>query len=450
VREETYSVSQLCGEIRDFLAEAFPGVWVTGEVQRFRASRAGHLYLELVEKGRDDEIIGKLDAVVWRSTNRRIRSELERAGLELGDGQEVRFRGRVDFYPPAGRLQLIVDEVDPTFALGRLEMRRRETLEALRKGGLLELNKGQVLSPVPLDVALVTSEGSAAYHDFLSTLEESGFGFRVFFIHASVQGASAERELVSAIRAADALRVDCVALIRGGGARSDLAVFDSRGVAEAVATAKHPVLTGLGHQIDEAVSDLVAHRSVKTPTKAAEFLVDSVSSASDSMQRIAVSLRHSGLAHLRRGRELIGGAEKGFDLVGVRLGARRKELAYLAASIERSGRSRLTRAEEVRRALANRLAAATPRVLGRRGEQLAAAALRLQPIASRRLSTVRAAVESYRRLCDGLAPHRVLRRGFSITRDESGRTLRAADVPAGARITTTLAEGELTSRVEER
>ncbi|MEM8933823.1 MAG: exodeoxyribonuclease VII large subunit, partial [Acidobacteriota bacterium] len=144
------------------LGEVFPGLWVRGEIQRLRNSRPGHLYFELVEKGRGDQIVGKLDAVAWRTDHQRIRRQLDREGHRLAEGQEIRCWGGVDFWGPGGRLQFVVREIDPLFTLGHLERRRRETLDALRAAGLLELNGGLDLSPVPLSIGLVTSEGSAA------------------------------------------------------------------------------------------------------------------------------------------------------------------------------------------------------------------------------------------------------------------------------------------------
>ncbi|HEY0782049.1 MAG TPA: exodeoxyribonuclease VII large subunit, partial [Thermoanaerobaculia bacterium] len=276
--EPTYSVSQLCGEVRDFLAEAFPAVWVVGEAQRVRPSQRGHLYFELVEKGERDEIVGKLEAVIWKMDFQKVRRLLAASGQELQDGLQIRVRGSLDFYAPAGRLQLCVREVDPAFGLGLLERRRRETLAALTAAGLLERNRALPLPDLPLRIALITSHGSAAYHDFLSGLRDSGYGFRVLFVHASVQGKEAERDVVSALAAlaGRAATIDLAVLIRGGGARSDLAVFDSRAIAEAIARAPFPVLTGLGHEIDTSIADLVAHTAVKTPTKAAELLVERV------------------------------------------------------------------------------------------------------------------------------------------------------------------------------
>ena len=201
----TYSVSDLCGEIADLLGEAFPLVWVTGEVQRARPSQRGHLYFELVEKGRDDSIVAKLDAVLWRADHERVRSLLARHNQALREGTEVRVRGSIDFYPPGGRLQLVVREVDPLFSLGQLERRRREVLAELTRAELLERNRSLALGDLPLRIALVTSAESAAYHDFMATLAESGYGFQVVLLHSSVQGRTAERELVSALETAATL-----------------------------------------------------------------------------------------------------------------------------------------------------------------------------------------------------------------------------------------------------
>ncbi|MFP5288402.1 MAG: exodeoxyribonuclease VII large subunit, partial [Thermoanaerobaculia bacterium] len=259
--EPTYSVSQLCGEVRDFLGEAFNSVWVVGEAQRVRPSARGHLYFELVEKGERDEIVGKLEGVIWKGDLLRVQRILGASGQKLRDGMQVRVRGSLDFSAPAGRLQICVRDVDPAFTLGLLEQRRRETLAALAAAGLMERNRALPIPDLPLDIALITSHGSAAYHDFLSGLQESGYGFRVIFVHASVQGKEAEREVVSALASLRGLPIGLAVLIRGGGSRSDLAVFDSRAIAEAIAMAPFPVLTGLGHEIDRSIADMVAHTS---------------------------------------------------------------------------------------------------------------------------------------------------------------------------------------------
>jgi exodeoxyribonuclease VII large subunit len=471
--EPTYTVSALCEEVRDFLGQAFPSLWVTGEVQRFRESRRGHVYFELVEKDAADGVCGKLEAVIWARDWLRVRRVLAASGQRLEEGTAMRCRGGLDFYGVGGRLQLVVRDVDPVFALGLLERRRRETLAALEAAGLLEVQRALPLPEPPLSIALVTSHGSAAYHDFLATLGESGYGFRVLLIHASVQGQRAEREIVSALALAGRAAVDCVALVRGGGARSDLAVFDSRAVAEAVARSPLPVLTGLGHEIDEAIADRVAHLALKTPTKVAELLVERVARCDRAAAEAAAALARAARERLRAGREALGRAERGVALGRGRLataadrleerarrlgaaarravGRRGGALAGLAARLAPTVRLRLRVPRARLDELAARPAVAATRRLAREAarpgeaaERLARAGVRGTAAAARRL----AALE---RLARQLGPERALARGFSITRDAAGRALRdPAAVAAGEMIRSELAGGELTSRVEER
>jgi len=381
---------------------------VVGEVQRFRPSAAGHQYFDLVEKGEGaarDQVVGVLSAVIWKGEYQRLRPVLERAGERLADGLRIRCRASVDFYPPGGRLQVQIREIDPTFTLGDLAQRRQETLQALSAAGLLETNRALPLPALPMSIALVTSAGSAAYHDFLATLRESGYAFRVLVVHSAVQGAEAERSLPSALALAAGTNCDCIVLIRGGGSKSDLAVFDSQAVAEAVARAAKPVLTGLGHEIDESVADLVAHQSFKTPTKVAEELVARISGAELAVARLREQLM------------------------------RQARLAMAEAG------GRLARAE--RRAVAARLR------LAQISLRLAALAEGLRRVAMHRLRSADQQLASWARLVGELSPARTLRRGFSITRDATGAVLRdPAAVPAGTTIVSELAMGPLRSRVE--
>lgn len=394
--------------MKDLLAEAFASVWVVGEIQRLRPSAAGHQYFDLVEKGEGgarDQIVGVLSAVIWKGEYLRLRPVLERTGERLADGLRIRCRVSVDFYPPGGRLQVQIREIDPTFTLGDLAKRRQETLLALAAAGLMEENRALELPALPLAIALVTSIGSAAYHDFLATLRESGYAFRVLAIHSAVQGAEAERALPTALALAAGTACDCIVLIRGGGSKGDLAVFDSQAVAEAVARAAKPVLTGLGHEIDESVADLVAHQSFKTPTKVAEDLVARIAGAELAVARLREQM-------MRQARLAI--AEAG---------------------------GRLARAE--RRAVAARMRLAQVAL------RLAALGEGLRRVAIHRLRSADQQLASWTRLVGELQPARTLRRGFSITRDAAGAVLRdPGAVAPGTVIESELALGRLCSRVE--
>ncbi|HXU44556.1 MAG TPA: exodeoxyribonuclease VII large subunit [Thermoanaerobaculia bacterium] len=448
--EPTYSVSVLCAEIRDLLGEAFGAVWVAGEAQRVRLSSRGHLYFELIEKGERDEVAGKLEAVVWKTDWLRLRRMLGASGQEIADGLMIRCRAALDFYGPGGRLQLTVKEIDPVFSLGHLERRRRETLQGLEAAGLLERNRSLFLADLPLKIALVTSEGSAAFHDFLSGLRESGYGFQVLFFHAAVQGKEAEREIVSALAALAGLDLDAVVLIRGGGSRSDLAVFDGRAVAEAVARAAVPVLTGLGHEIDQAIADVVAHTALKTPTKVAEFLIERMARQEALLLAAERRLGREAEEPLLRARERLGRAERGIALGRMRLAAFDRRLDEVARTLAQLGRGRVWEASRRSRAAEVALVQAAPVRLARNEAARRASAERLAGAARAKIREVAARLSGIERLCASLGPERTLERGFSITRDAKGVLLRdPAGAAAGDRLTTRLARGTLISRVEE-
>jgi exodeoxyribonuclease VII large subunit len=447
--EPTYTVAQLCGEIRDLLNEAFPSVWVAGEAQRIKQGPRGHVYFELVEKGADDSIVGKLDVVIWSADFQKVKRMLAATDQRLADGVQLRCRGNVDFYGAGGRLQLTVREVDPTFTLGMLELRRRETLAALAAAGLMERNRALALAELPLALALITSEGSAAYHDFLSGLRESGYGFRVLFVHAAVQGRDAEREVVSALRVAAAMGIDCAVLIRGGGSRTDLAAFDSRAIAEAIARAPFPVITGLGHEIDRSIADMVAHTALKTPTKVAEFLIERVVRLDLAVAELRRALTREALAPLAQAREALGRAERGVSLARIRLAGAAAHVEEHARTLARLGRGVLRGAGRRGVEVRARLTAAAPRSVERAERERRRRAERICGAARGHVREARATLQGLERLAAQLDPQRTLERGFSITRDGGGRLLRQpAQVESGAVLVSRLAGGVLRSRVE--
>ncbi len=379
-----------------------------------------------------------------------MRRALAATDQEITDGQEIRCRVTVDFYAPFGRMQLVVREVDAVFALGRLAARRQATLAALAAAGLLDRNRELDLSEHPLDLALVTSRDSAAYHDFLAVLGQSGFGFRVRLIDAAMQGRAAEGAIATALEAASRLPIDACVLIRGGGSKTDLAAFDSRRVAEAVARSRVPVLTGLGHQIDESIADRVAHAAFETPTKVAGFLVDRLAAADDRWRTLREAVARGSAARLERARGALRGAETRLGVTRARVAAARGRLEELAGYLARTARrAPVSARREIGRVEAG-LARRAPRLLdlGRRAAEASTRAV--ARAAQSRLRTAGATLEGRRRLATQLGPERILARGFTITRDGSGSVVRRADqIGYGEALVTELAEGSIRSRVEK-
>ncbi|MFN8026549.1 MAG: exodeoxyribonuclease VII large subunit [Acidimicrobiia bacterium] len=257
----TFTVGELNGKVRDALRRSFVDeVWVRGEVQNLKRHGSGHTYFTLVEKGvRGDRPVARLDVALFRDDARTVDRRLKAVpGAELGNDVEVRIRGRVTLYPEQGRYQLVMSDIDPVFTVGGIAANRERVLRALAAEGLIGHNARHVIPPVPLRAGLVTSVGSAAYHDFVHELELSGYALQVAVVDVRVQGSAAARRIKYGLNLLAGLAVDAVVLVRGGGSR-DLMPFDTDIVARAVAEMPVPVLTGVGHEIDRSVADEVAH-----------------------------------------------------------------------------------------------------------------------------------------------------------------------------------------------
>jgi exodeoxyribonuclease VII large subunit len=449
----TYTVVELNSLVRDALRRAQPDeVWVRGEVQNLSTSAAGHTYFSLVEKaGRGERVQGRLDVALFRDDARGVRRALhEVPGAELGNDVEVRIRGRVTVYPPTGRYQLVMTGIDPVFTVGGIAANRERVLRALAGDGLLGVNARLALPAVPLRIGLVTSSGSAAYHDFVHELEGAPYAWRVVVADVRVQGAAAARRIKWALGQLAQLDLDVIVLARGGGARADLAPFDTDLVARAIASMAVPVITGVGHEIDRSVADEVAHTACKTPTACAQLLVrqvdDFVGALDQASHRVAARARQRMAV---AGRELDDAARR----------ARRSATAAVTREHSRLDRSHGRLDELARRRttdLGARLDACVRRLseLGRRStrDRLGGVADRERRVvthAQHHLERAALRLERSEGVVRALDPRRVLERGYSITRDADGRVLRSTDaVTAGAVVETELARGRVTSRVE--
>ncbi len=276
---KTYTLFELNEYIRRIIALNFTeGIWVSCEIAQLRDARS-HLFLSLVEKGDDVEgIIAQSDAVIWASTHKALR---RKRGLLfdtiLREGVEVLVKVTVDFHERYG-LKLIIQDIDPAYTLGQLELKRRETIKELKALDLLHKNQTTDLPLAFQRIAIVSSEGAAGLQDYLSQLSNNPYGYRFTnqLFNASVQGNAAVKEMLQQLkRIRRSIRpFDAVVIIRGGGAKLDLAAFDDLELCKAVAEFPLPVLVGVGHDVDETVIDLVCHSSLKTPTAVADFVIN--------------------------------------------------------------------------------------------------------------------------------------------------------------------------------
>jgi exodeoxyribonuclease VII large subunit len=408
VDERTYGVAELGSVIARIVNQTFPGrCWVRGQIRNLRRAPAGHVYFDLAEPGPLGESPDAIIPVTLLSSDRAaVNAVMRGAGAgRMDDGMEIRIAGRITWFSPRGRLQLRMATIDPAYTLGRLGEDRDRLLAALRAEELLDRNRRVPMPDLPLRIGLVTSLGSAAHADFRHELERSGIGFTLLEADARTQGLDAGRSVVAALARLVSCGVDVVAVVRGGGSRTDLAPFDGEVIARAIALAPVPVVTGIGHEVDRSIADEVAHESFKTPTACAAGLI--------ALAAVAIA----------RPEELW------------------REIARMAAARlvsaddrVRSGAQRLARSSVGGLAAGDRLLLDSARRLHRESE-------RALGLAEQRL----VGAEARRRSFD---PALALARGWSITRDGDGRVVRSvADAPAGTRLVTTVADGEIGSAV---
>ena len=236
----TLSVSEVLTRAQVVVERAFgEEVWIEGEIQNLPDNRSPdtHLYFDIVESREDGRVAGRLPVVLFAQNRRGVNALLRRSGgkLRMADGLNVRIRGSVTAYERTGQVQLRMTAIDPNHTVGLLAAERDRVMEALAKEGLLAANGRRPLVGPPLRVTVLTSRGSAAAEDFLHELGASGLGFEVTLVDVRVQGRDAEPTIVAALAAVEPGACDVVALVRGGGARTDLAAFDAEGIARAIA-----------------------------------------------------------------------------------------------------------------------------------------------------------------------------------------------------------------------
>lgn len=287
-QEEQYSgipvftLSELNTAIKATLELAFPeSVWVVAEISEIRCNSKGHCYLELVER-EEEETIAQIRANIWAYTFRNLASKFEKAtGETLKQGMKLLLQVNVTFHKVYG-LSLNVKDIDPTYSLGEMARKKREVIERLTKESLINLNKQIPLPLVPQRIAVISSATAAGYGDFINHIDDNPYGYKIFYTlyQSLMQGQEAEASIIAAlkqIRGHSKLH-DAVVIIRGGGSQIDLSCFDTYSLAVEVAKFPLPVITGIGHEMDDTVVDMVAHIKLKTPTAVAEFLILGMSS----------------------------------------------------------------------------------------------------------------------------------------------------------------------------
>ena len=289
------SLSQLQGRISIALAEALPlPVWVCAEVADIKINASGHCYIELIEKNeKTGTTEAQARATIWRSQVMSTIGRFEQeSGQRLAKGMKILFKATVSHHAVYG-MSLQIQQIDSLHTIGDMERRRQMTIEQLQKDGVWEQNRSQAMPLVIQRIAVISSATAAGYRDFMMELGRSGYALHTELFEAIMQGERSDESIVAALYAIAERReeFDAVAIIRGGGSTGDLECFNSYHLAFAVTQMPLPVLTGIGHDKDTSVTDMVAHTMLKTPTAVAQWIEQRATDFDGALEYCAITLR---------------------------------------------------------------------------------------------------------------------------------------------------------------
>ena len=411
--EEPFTLYSLNNMVRQAVSEGLPSrYWVTGELSEVREASNGHCYIELVQRDEvTQELVAKARGTIWSRIYSLLRPYfLEQTGEPFAAGLKVLLQVSVGFHELYG-YTLDVCDIEPAYTVGDMARQRMLVIKRLTDEGVIDLNKELPFPLLPQRVAVISSATAAGYGDFCDQLASNRYGF-VFYPHlfqSPMQGSGVEQGVISALDriAADIDMWDVVVIIRGGGATSELSCFDTYDLANNCAQFPLPIITGIGHQRDESVLDMVAHTRAKTPTAAAELLIH------------AMLEQETYMTNMMQG--VVQGVQLHMDAEQQRLKGLLGRLPMATALYLQGEKMRLQTSLQT----------------------VFSSAQMLIKEQQHRLDVCNAALEA-------ASPERILSLGYSITR-VNGRVVRSIDdVVPGDEVTTEVAGGELTSTVKDK
>ncbi len=448
------SLYELTCRIRNAISTQLPGsYWVRAEISEGRQNANGHFYCRFIEKNAAGTDIASAAGIIWAGTYVTLRARFEReTGQRFGAGIKVLVRVRINFHERYG-LSLLVEDIDPSYTLGDMVRRRKEIIDKLTAEGVVNLNKQLVLPRLLLRIAVITSETAAGFGDFCNHLAHGGhmFNIKIKLFPAIMQGDKVEPSVINALNAVlvESKDWDAVVIIRGGGAVSDLNGFDTYLLAANVAQFPLPVITGIGHDRDETVLDLVANVRCKTPTAVADFLIERLSKELELLENCAATLKVCAQnklnAQLQRMDSFVALIPLVFSRVIDKEKARYRILSErLPNAIQNVCRGECSRCER----LVMRMEMNTKSMIANMQNRLLHVSERLQFVVPAVLSRQKQRLESCERGIRLAQPERVLKLGFSLTLKDGKAVTDASQLSSGDRIVTRLSNGEVTSRVE--
>jgi len=429
---KTITLFELNNLVREVISSTLSEeYWVEAELSEVHEVR-GHCYMELIQKELfSNTPVAKASAKCWKNKWTLLREKFEKVTREgLKPGMKVLLKVYADFHEAYG-FAWIVTDINPEFTMGDMARKRQEIIDTLKREGVFELQKELVLPQFAQRIAVISSENAAGYGDFCHQLADNPQQLKFYtrLFPAVMQGEGVEESVIAALNSINENieKFDAVVIIRGGGATSDLSGFDTLRLAENVANFPIPIITGIGHDRDESIVDMVAHTKVKTPTAAAALLIDHLNLV---LERL-----------LDAQAELIAAVRHRNELEQARLVRMSEKIPVLFSLVK-------TRQEQrIERHLANITTALNDK-LSREHHRLSLIESQLAPTLSQQLTRENYRLQLLQQRLEALNPQRLLQRGYSITLCKGKVVKDAQQLKAGDEIETKLANGKITSIIQ--
>lgn len=450
------TLSELASKVKQALSDSLPGMhYLVAEISELKENSTGHCYLELVEKNEKTQLpVARASATIWAYTWRMLKPYFETTtGQKLSKGMKVLVFATVEYHELYG-FSLNIKDIDPTYTVGEMALARQQVIAQLQSDGIFDMNKSIEMPKLPQRIALISSSTAAGYGDFMKHIAENEYGyhFSIELFASLMQGASAAKSIITSL---DAIynridEFDIVIILRGGGARTDLLCFDDYALASNVAQFPLPVITGIGHEQDDSVTDMVAHTRMKTPTAVADFLIGLLNSAEEELLGYYDQM-------VEYVQQVIDNEKNKFErlsllfptLVRSVVDKNKKQLDKLSMQLPDASKRATHQAMNNLQQIHRRSETSVQRLLYKQENKLNTLIQVVKHSSKKSMREHLYKLDKYALLSDGYDPKHILSRGYSLSLVD-GKIIRSVDqLEAGSKIETRLYSGTFESIVTD-
>jgi exodeoxyribonuclease VII large subunit len=452
--DEKLTLTELQLIIRDSLYFALPDMyWVTAEIMEIKENFNGHCYLELVEKNPNEKNVrARVRAIIWSQRFRFLSSFFENTtGESLKEGLKILIRVKIEYHEVYG-LSLIITDIDPSYTLGEMAMKRLLIIKRLEDEGIFSMNKETDFPNIPQRIAVISSKNAAGYSDFMNHLNgnSNGYKFNTFLFESVMQGSDTESSI---IRSLDRIALnlplfDIVVIIRGGGSQSDLSWFDNYNIAYYITQFPLPVITGIGHDKDMSVTDMVAYESMKTPTAVADFLIDCMKETENHLMALSNDITGISRTIVEQNKNKLDSFRiKLVPIARLMLAEIKEDLSGKIIETINIGKEYLTKAGLAPANQKSRLVSSVKAYSLEKGTHLNRGRHDLMNFTSVCLKNNKLKVALLGNTLEMVRPENVLKRGYTITSYKGKIIKSSSEISSGEIIDTKFSDGAVSSKV---